>query len=196
MNRLEVDTRILVHAAALRLPVALVVAILFGLPTSARAAAPEYVWVAVDANNLVLLSDFDDNALLISGGGSDELPQPSRRRFELYLFWGIDWRLNPEKHREVLDGNVEMADQRGYFYPASGALPATLVLELPSGDFSAVILSDEALSLLEEAGVPVRVDAAEGGWAGWNGPTMAAAGVVAFAICAIFVTARWLLRRR
>ena len=138
-----------------RLLAMLFVGLLLARAGAAVAAAPEYIWVIVDDDTSLLLPNWGENQVLLLGERIEGTPERGRPRHELFLYWGSQWRTDSGNYGEVLAGNLSVATQRGYLYPAYRGQPALLVLEMPSGGSSVVMLSGSALALLEERGIPM-----------------------------------------
>lgn len=170
----------------------LTLALLLMRPGTAVAAAPEYIWVVLDDDQSVLLPDWDENQALLLGEASSVRPEEGRPRYDLFLYWGADWRTESARHAEVSAANLSVANQRGYLYPAYRGQPALLVLESPE---SFRFLSDSALAMLEERGIPMAI-ADEVSRADGDGIPRAAVLVIMAVVIAVAAGSWPALRRR
>ena len=122
------------------------------LTSSASAAAPRYIMVSGQGPGHVMLANWRENlafetaianAPQAAGAGAGLRTRPHLR---LSLFWGWDER------RPQWPGQ---ANQRGWFYPAVGSLPALVALRV-DGSSVLRIATAQLLRILARHRVPVR----------------------------------------
>lgn len=124
------------------------------LSASAGAAAPRYILVSgPNLQRPVVLGDWNENLVLLTDLIPTRRPLPgwrgaNRPRYKLALFWGV-----PSK---PVPSDPSKAGQVGWFYPAVNGRRAVVVL-LVSGRDGPRIVSRDALRILDDHGIPVRI---------------------------------------
>lgn len=132
------------------------VAVALLLPSSALAAAPNYILMTGPGlARPVLLPNWSENGALLSALVSAPRAKAivvrglvRRPRFGLAEFWG--WGGKPRPTRP------SQANQHGWFYPAHHGLPAVIDLTV-NGIMVPRLAPDRALRILARHGIPTRL---------------------------------------
>ncbi len=121
------------------------------------AAAPPYIMVTgPKLAKPVLLSDWDENLVLLTAAAASPKAKPAdlrslraRPRFDLALYWG--WPLASPPPAKASD-----ASAHGSFYPTYRGRPAVIQMKINGEDY-ARLASPKVLKILAKHGVPTRM---------------------------------------
>jgi hypothetical protein len=170
------------------------------VPLAATASAPRYIIAhGGSLNTPKVLADWEANLrLMVESKSGDVVPAGAlvgRENIDLALFWGPEWAAYADETNGA-PPPLDQANQTAQFYPATDDDPA--VLEgVFDGVWEARAMPSSALSVLNDAGVPVTTAAPDppGGALSESNPLVLALAALLLVAAALLVGNRTRARR-